>query len=100
MKHYLLCCSVVSAAVVFAVSFAVLPHLAAQAPPSKPTPHLADGRPDLNGTWDRGGLEFVRPQTLPDGSICVIGCPPAAGTAPRGNAGPPAGGQAATPAAP
>ncbi len=103
MKHDLLRCSVLALVMFFAVSFLMV--LAAQAPAtpagargaspaSKPTPHLADGRPDLNGTWDRGGIEFVRPQTLPDGSICVIGCPPAPGTAPRG------GGQPAAPAAP
>jgi len=36
-------------------------------------------RPDLNGTWGRAvvfGLDFVRPETLPDGSICVGGCGP------------------------
>ena len=44
----------------------------------KPTPHLADGKSDLNGTWDHlGGIEFVRPQNLDNGSVCVVGCPPA-----------------------
>jgi len=44
---------------------------------SKPTPKLADGRTDFNGTWDHlGGIEFVRPQTKADGSICLIGCAP------------------------
>ncbi|HEY1305278.1 MAG TPA: hypothetical protein VGF24_17090 [Vicinamibacterales bacterium] len=44
---------------------------------SKPTPKLADGRTDFNGTWDHlGGIEFVRPQTKADGSICLIGCTP------------------------
>ena len=44
----------------------------------KPTPHLADGKSDLNGTWDHlGGIEFVRPQSLDNGSVCVVGCPPA-----------------------
>jgi hypothetical protein len=48
---------------------------------SKPTPRTATGVPDLNGAWDHlGGIEFVRPQILPDGSVCVIGCPPAPGT--------------------
>ena len=59
----------------------------AQAPPrmtperlkalaAKPTPKLPDGRPDLNGTWDRiGGIEFVRPQALANGTVCVLGCP-------------------------
>ncbi|MFO7275762.1 MAG: hypothetical protein DIU56_001895 [Pseudomonadota bacterium] len=38
-------------------------------------PRLPDGRPDLNGTWDNGsGIDFVKPKTLPDGSICVRGC--------------------------
>src|SRR5262245_2493448 len=42
---------------------------------AKPTPKLADGRTDFNGTWDHlGGIEFVRPQTKADGSICLIGC--------------------------
>src|SRR5882672_7771320 len=44
---------------------------------AKPTPKLADGRTDFNGTWDHlGGIEFVRPLTRPDGSICVIACTP------------------------
>jgi len=44
---------------------------------SRPTPHLPGGQPDLNGTWDHlGGIEFVRPQVLADGTICVLGCPP------------------------
>jgi hypothetical protein len=49
---------------------------------AKPTPHV-NGRPDLNGTWDHlGGIEFIRPQKLADGSVCLRGCaPPAA--APR-----------------
>src|SRR5262245_25879216 len=49
---------------------------------SKPTPKLADGRVDFNGTWDHlGGIDFVRPQTRADGSVCFIGCPPPAGAA-------------------
>src|SRR3989442_14497704 len=104
MKHHFLSCSIV--AVVVAASFVMVPHVSAQAPAPKPTPHLADGRPDLNGTWDDGGgLAFVRPQTLADGSICVLGCPPAAGTPPRGGGdapagapGAPGGGQGAGPA--
>jgi hypothetical protein len=60
----------------------------------KPTPKLADGKFDLNGTWDHlGGIEFVRPQSLEGGSVCVVGCPPAA-AAPR------AGGPPAAPPAP
>jgi len=54
----------------------------------KPTPQLANGRPDLNGTWKfEGGLSFLRPQTLPDGGICVLGCPPAPGGGERGGGG-------------
>jgi hypothetical protein len=53
------------------------PALAA-APPA--TPRLADGKPDLNGTWDNGGgIDFLQPQQLADGSVCVQGCAPAAG---------------------
>jgi hypothetical protein len=40
-----------------------------------------DGHPDLNGTWDNGsGIDFLHPQHLGDGSVCVSGCdaPPAA----------------------
>jgi hypothetical protein len=50
---------------------------------AKPTPKLADGRLDFNGTWDHlGGIEFVRPVKKADGSICLIGCGPAPGGAP------------------
>src|SRR5437867_9430685 len=106
MKNRFLHCIVVTVAVFFA-AYAMASDVNAQAPP-KPAPHLADGRPDLNGTWDHGGgISFVRPQTLPDGSVCVLGCPPAATAAPPtdGN-NPPAGarggrgGAAAAPAAP
>lgn len=39
------------------------------------TPRLADGRPDLNGTWDNGGgIDFLQPQQRADGSLCVSGC--------------------------
>jgi hypothetical protein len=42
---------------------------------AKPTPKLADGRTDFNGTWDHlGGIEFVRPVKKADGSLCLIGC--------------------------
>jgi hypothetical protein len=54
----------------------------AAAPPA--TPRLPDGKPDFNGTWENGGgIDFVRPQLKPDGSLCVSGCPaaPAAATA-------------------
>jgi hypothetical protein len=61
----------------------------------KATPHLADGKSDLNGTWDHlGGIEFVRPQNLNNGSVCVVGCPPAA-AAGAGGAGARAGGTGA-----
>ena len=60
---------------------------------AKPTPKLADGRVDFNGTWDHlGGIEFVRPQTRPDGSVCFIGCPPPPGAARGGGQGARAGG--------
>src|SRR5579862_9391791 len=42
---------------------------------SASTPHLADGRPDLNGTWDHNGLGFVRTESLGGGSVCVLDCP-------------------------
>jgi hypothetical protein len=49
---------------------------------SRPTPRLPGGQPDLNGTWDHlGGIEFVRPQVLADGTICVLGCPSQEGPA-------------------
>jgi hypothetical protein len=49
---------------------------------AKPTPRTASGVPDLNGAWDHlGGIEFVRPQILPDGSVCVVGCAPPAAAA-------------------
>ena len=61
----------------------------------KATLHLADGKSDLNGTWDHlGGIEFVRPQNLDNGSVCVVGCPPAA-AAGAGGAGARAGGAGA-----
>ena len=46
---------------------------------ARPTPHLPDGRPDLNATWDHlGGIEFIRVQGGPpaEGSVCVFGCEP------------------------
>jgi len=43
------------------------------------TPRLADGKPDLNGTWENGGgIDFLRPQTKADGSVCITGCAPVA----------------------
>jgi hypothetical protein len=80
------------AAPAFAFLLAVSPPLTAQAPKatppkpnpaSKPTPHLADGTPDLNGTYfHEGGVSFIRPRTLPDGSVCFFGCPPGKGGPP------------------
>jgi hypothetical protein len=59
------------------------------------TPRTADGKPDLNGVWDNGGgIDFVKPQTKANGSVCVTGCGPAA------PAGRPAAGAAAPAAAP
>jgi len=48
-------------------------------------PRLADGHPDLNGTWDNGsGIDFLHPEHLQGGSVCVAGCePPPAPTAQR-----------------
>src|SRR5215468_9341052 len=38
------------------------------------TPRLADGRPDLNGTWGPPGRGRGAQVKLPDGSICVTNC--------------------------
>ena len=48
-------------------------------------PRLADGHPDLNGTWDNGsGIDFLHPEHLAGGSVCVAGCdPPPAAAATR-----------------
>ena len=57
----------------FVAAVAVLVSCSAK-PPDQPA-----SRPDLNGTWGRAvvfALDFVRPETLPDGSICVTGCAP------------------------
>jgi hypothetical protein len=94
-----------------AVVFAVSSPAAAQGPrmtaerlaelAKKTTPHLADGKSDLNGTWDHlGGIEFVRPQSLDNGSVCVVGCPPPAAAPRGGGAGARAGGPPAAPPAP
>lgn len=53
----------------------------AQTPPGtpadKPLPRLSNGKPDFNGTWDNGaGIDFIQPQKMQDGSICISGCPP------------------------
>lgn len=56
--------------------------LALSATAAEPTPRLANGKPDFNGTWENGGgIDFLKPQTLPDGSICVSNCPPPPGQA-------------------
>jgi hypothetical protein len=58
-------------------------------------PRLADGHPDLNGTWDNGsGIDFLHPQKLSGGSVCVAGCesaapPPPDAQAPRRQRPPP-----------
>jgi hypothetical protein len=55
------------------------------------TPRLANGKPDLNGTWENGGgIDFLQPQRNADGSLCISGCPPRPATA-----GAPAGGRMA-----
>jgi hypothetical protein len=68
--------------------------LSAGAPTVK---RLADGHPDLNGTWDNGaGIDFLHPQQLENGSVCVAGCeapPPAPTAAAKPAAGPPGGGR-------
>lgn len=49
------------------------------------TPRMPNGKPDFNGTWDNGGgIEFLKPQTLADGSVCVSNCPPPPGGAAAG----------------
>ena len=100
-----------------ALAIAMAPFAAAQSsqtpagsPAATATPRLADGRPDLTGTWDTGyfsvALPFVQPQKMAEGSVCVTGCAPVAGRggpAPAraggaGAAGRGAAGAAATPA--
>ena len=51
-------------------------------------PRQADGHPDLNGTWDNGsGYDFLHPQHLEGGSVCVAGCDaPAPASAAAGSA--------------
>ena len=56
-----------------------------------PLPRDAAGHPDLNGTWDNGsGIDFVKPQHLAGGSVCVSGCGPQP-TAVKAATPPPAG---------
>ena len=102
MKQRLFSCGVL-AAVALAALYIAPRHIAAQAPAaaaaskvdpaSKPTPHLPDGKPDLNGTYYHdGGVSFIKPAKLEDGSVCFFGCPPGKGPARgRGNqaSGPP-----------
>jgi hypothetical protein len=60
------------------VSGVCMAAVAADAPPGA-TPRTADGHPDFNGVWDNGGgIDFLNPQKLADGSVCVRGCPPPA----------------------
>lgn len=41
------------------------------------------GKPDLNGTWDNGGgIDFLKPQKLADGTVCVSNCPSPGGGPP------------------
>ena len=105
MRTRFLSCSVLSAAAIVGVYGA---YASAQAPrmtperlavlAARPTPRLPGGRPDLNGTWDRlGGIEFVRPETRQDGSVCILGCAPPAG---RGGAAARGGGPPAPPLQP
>jgi hypothetical protein len=59
--------------------------------PASSTPHLPDGRPDLNGTWIPAGGGRGGALKLPDGSICVTNCadllPPGPAAAGRGATG-------------
>jgi hypothetical protein len=97
------CCRIVAAlGIAAATSAGALSPVAAQAPPAdriaqqakRPTPRLADKRVDLNGTWDHvDGIAFLRPQQLDGGSLCLLGCAPAATPA----AGAPAAPAAARP---
>lgn len=97
MSTRFLSCSVLAAAAIVGVYGA---YASAQAPrmtperlaalAARPTPRLPDGRPDLNGTWDRlGGIEFVRPEKREDGSVCILGCAPPAGRGAAGRGGGP-----------
>ena len=62
------------------------PHAATDKPAQSETARLANGQPDFNGTWDNGGgIGFLNPQDLGDGSVCLDGCkpPPDAAAKPR-----------------
>jgi hypothetical protein len=71
---------------------AVLAGMAASVVMAQSLPRMPDGHPDLNGTWDNGsGIDFLHPQHLADGSICVAGCDaPAAAAKPASSAPAPA----------
>ena len=57
--------------------------------PEYRAPRDAYGKPDLNGTWDHlGGIEFIRPTKLADGSVCIRACEGAARPAPAPAAAP------------
>jgi len=39
------------------------------------TPRMANGHPDLSGIWENGGgIDFLKPQKLANGSVCIAGC--------------------------
>ena len=84
-------------ALAVALAGAALMSLGAVAAENSAVPRLPDGHPDLNGTWENGsGIDFLHPQHLDGGSVCVAGCPPApAPTATKVSTAPPAGGRPA-----
>jgi hypothetical protein len=75
-------CLFITVAAILVVAYAPVPAANAQ---TASTPHLADGRPDLNGTWDHNALGFVRTQELGGGSVCILDCPQGQGAVPGGN---------------
>jgi hypothetical protein len=67
-----LCAALTSAATLILTAVSI-----AAASPQHDVPRLADGHPDFNGTWDNGsGIDFLHPQQLQGGSVCVAGCEP------------------------
>src|SRR5262245_38270890 len=104
MKHLMIGRSLVGVALLAAAYVASQP-TTAQSPKAapadsadlakRPTPHLPDGRPDLNGTYFHdGGVSFIKPQKLADGSVCIFGCaPPPPANSGGGKADAGAGGQ-------
>jgi hypothetical protein len=98
-------------AAVFGVIVASMP-VAAQTPSpeqaaniatqaKRPTPKMADGKPDLNGTWDHvDGIAFVRPVDQGGGSLCLIGCGRAGGAGARAGGAAPAAAPAPAAVAP